>query len=55
MEVVDKQNYLCKAQKLLEQQSNDRCIPAGPNNKQNTQLINLSKRIKVETGTEENI
>ena len=52
MVVLYKQDYIQKAENLLQKQEIDRTLPADPTKKQKNKLINLSDSIKVERGIE---
>ena len=53
--VMDRKDYIRKAGELLEDTNTYSPIHADPTNKLKTKLINILKKIKVDTGFEENI
>ena len=53
MVVMDRQEYLCKAQNFLEQPIAYRPIPLEPTNKYKTRLIDIQRKIKVEIGMDD--
>ena len=55
MVVIDKQDYLCKAQNLLEQHTTYKYTQADPSRKQRAKLISLVKRLKTDIDIEDNI
>ena len=53
MVIMDRQDYINKSNKLLTQPAY-RAIPRGPTNKIKTKLINILKRVKIQTGLDNN-
>ena len=53
--VMDRRDYIRKAKELLDDTSTYRTIQSDPTNKLKNKLINILKRIKVDTGLQENI
>ena len=53
--VMDKPDYIIKAQNLLEEKKTYKEIPTDPTNKLKTKLINLLKKIKADGGIEDQL